>query len=299
MKWVVISLVLMDLIPCTSFSPLGAARRRVGESLLLSSVHDTLSIETSLLVAEVECRPVYVSALNLTVLEATANAQDVLVNSVLEEESGLLPSGDPYGMVVWPAAAALGRHLSERDLSGRCVWEVGSGTGVVSIAAAQQGALSVYATDYESLTLKLLEYAAYEMNDISPSVLSTGLWDITRDTELLPLPHADLLVAADVLYEPRTGVALAKLVVRALHAGMEVMLADSPGRAGRPAFLEHLNPCLIQPVTGFVSIKGTTITDERHDLICGKGSTTISDTPKPLPIALLELHPAMVRRGSS
>jgi hypothetical protein len=75
---------------------------------------------------------------------------------------------------------------------------------------------------------------------------------------------------------------------------MEVLVADSPGRAGRPAFLERVNQNLRVPVS-FQSIPGSTISEQRHELICGAGSTTISETPKPLPIALLELHPSMLK----
>lgn len=304
MQWGLLYLLLAATTnPCSSFLTIHCVERKCLHPFSTTTTPcSTASPESSLVpVAGVECRPVVVSALNLTVLEATANAQEILVNAALEDDDvdgGILPSGDPYGMVVWPAAAALGKYLSGRDLSNQHVWEVGSGTGVVSIAAAQQGAKSVYATDYESLTLELLEHAAYKMNSVSPKLLSTGVWDIIRDNDS-PLPPADLLVAADVLYEPRTGIALADLVVRALHAGMAVMVADSPGRAGRPAFLERLKLSLIHPGPSFVSIEGSTITDERHELICGEGSSTISDAPKPLPIALLELHSAMLKATGS
>jgi predicted nicotinamide N-methyase len=296
-------------------------------------VASTKSSSSCITIAGVECRPVIVSALNLTVLEASAEAQVMLVEAALDERgiddddddvsSKTLPSGDPYGMVIWPAAVSLAQYLiggdsssnddvtcsgKKRDLSTVRVWEVGSGTGVVSIAAARHGAKPVYATDYEALTLQLLEHAAYQMNGISPTQLSTGLWNIvmadeddknvsttTNNSPTLPsLPPADLLVAADVLYEFRTGRGLADLAIRALRAGMDVLVADSPGRPGRPVFLDRVNQSLKVPVA-FTTIPGSTITEARHDLICGVGSTTISETPKPLPIALLELHPAMLK----
>ena len=135
----------------------------------------------------------------VTILEATAEAQEELVNDALrldcdgegdvggdgEGDAGgerLLKAGDPYGAVLWPAASAVAAYLltagEEEDsareggggvggrsmVRGRAVLELGAGTGLVSIAAALGGAKSVTATDYETVPLSLLEYAVANLN---------------------------------------------------------------------------------------------------------------------------------------
>jgi predicted nicotinamide N-methyase len=297
-------------------------------------------------VAGLECRPVTVpltfpsggndggdpvmgGAGFVTVLEATAKAQDALVNRALfEEESagggggggaclvgeqdepGLSPigtqQGDIYGSVLWPAASCVASYLLEHNaVRGRSVLELGAGTGLVSLASwCLGGATSVVATDYEELPLRLLEHAAVHLNPPSATTIAnsedvgngrvrtglrTALFDVRNFTD--PLPVGDVVVAADVLYEPATGRALAQRVVQALRRGSRVVIGDSPGRAGRPAFLEELRKCGVMNAT-FRTVRGWTVTGERHELICGKGSTSRTSMMQELAIAVLDLDPS-------
>ena len=119
----------------------------------------------------------------------------------------------------------------------------------------------------------------------------TSLFDICNLS--VPLPPADIVCAADILYEKSTGIALAKRCIEALERGSRVVIGCSPGRPGRPAFLEELqrlNPSMEH--VNFVNVEGTTCTGERNSLICGKGSTSISDEPKMLIVALMDLIPS-------
>jgi len=399
----------------------------------------------------------------VSILEATAGAQETLVDLALQEleEVGddsddggrrleLLPNGDPYGAVLWPAAYAVASHLLRNvdvyfprntavaatadddgdDDSSSCrhrgdddddeeeaeeqkrteanqkninnvILELGAGTGLVSLAVAAMHAAAagndvengggssssnstgrrnqplmtktttttIIATDYESIPLRLLRYAATsdELNEgirrsgcrvgdgdndaqslsslsssIPPSssscTLRTQLFDIC-DTEkypnlpIPPPPNDDpecgnnvVVVAADVMYEPKTGRALARRVVDALRSGCRVVIGDSPGRAGRPAFLEELHgllsssapssssdsssqPTKIPPLPAFVDAKGWTVTGDRHELICGPTSQTVSrrrggeegggegedgPAPRELTVAILELDPEIL-----
>jgi predicted nicotinamide N-methyase len=271
----------------------------------------------------------------VTVLEATAKAQDALVNLALfEEESaggggggggacgvgeqnepGLSPigtlQGDIYGSVLWPAASCVASYLLEHNaVRGKSVLELGTGTGLVSLASwCLGGATSVVATDYEELPLRLLEHAAVHLNPPSATTTSsedvhngrvrtslrTALFDVRDFTD--PLPVGDVVVAADVLYEPVTGRALAQRVVQALRRGSRVVIGDSPGRAGRPAFLEELRKCGVMNAT-FRTVRGWTVTGERHELICGKGSTSRASTMQELAIAVMDLDPSQYVRVS-
>jgi hypothetical protein len=85
------------------------------------------------------------------------------------------------------------------------------------------------------------------------------------------------------------------MAVRALEAlqnGSRVLIGDSPGRAGRPAFLQELERLGVKGAA-FVDTVGSTVTGERHELICGKGSTTHSQEPQELTVAIMELDPKL------
>lgn len=129
----------------------------------------------------VECRQVTIDVQvvgPVTILEATAKAQEDLVDMALaldEDEltdaKQLLQSGDPYGAVLWPAASAISNHLLtqcstgvEPPLKGLSILELGTGTGLVSLAASLGGAAHIIATDYEPVPLRLLEEAQSKLN---------------------------------------------------------------------------------------------------------------------------------------
>mmetsp|Transcript_12571 Transcript_12571/g.34863 ORF Transcript_12571/g.34863 Transcript_12571/m.34863 type:complete len:399 (-) Transcript_12571:62-1258(-) len=259
---------------------------------------------------------------SITILEATASAQDALVDLALEDptldgsssddddrDSLSLPTGDPYGAVLWPAASVVAKtllqELSETSDKKVTILELGAGTGLVSIAAMKAGCQQVIATDYEQIPLDLLQYAAIHLNlplsnsntQQQPS-LSCQLLDMCNFSEQ-PLPPVDYVVAADVMYQPSTGRAVAQRVLEALRNNSTVIVGDSPGRAGRPAFLKELQPRLrwAQDKNGnrtvdFTNVPGWTVTGPRNSLICGRGSSTVSqELPKELTVSVLKLDP--------
>ena len=107
----------------------------------------------------------------------------------------------------------------------------------------------------------------------------------------IPLPKCDIVIAADIMYEPKTGIAMAQRTVEALNAGSRVIIGCSPGRPGRPKFQEALEKLLPGRDTKFIEVAGKTCMGPRNDLICGKGSTSVSSTPKSLSVKLLDLRP--------
>ncbi|OEU17573.1 hypothetical protein FRACYDRAFT_184424 [Fragilariopsis cylindrus CCMP1102] len=243
----------------------------------------------------------------VAVLEATADSQEDLVNECLELEEeeefeiGVdVAEGDPYGAVLWPAAWAVSNYMLSRpdlrdNLNSLSIVELGTGTGLVSISVAMGGAKRVIATDYEPLALALTRYAADNINSSSSSRIETQLLDLC-DLEQQPLPvqGIDIVCAADIMYEPKTGVAMAHRAVEALRNNCRVIIGDSPGRAGRPAFLDTLNELGVEGAE-FQETIGKTCSGPRNDLICGKGSTSVSDTPQELSVALLDLKPNMLK----
>jgi predicted nicotinamide N-methyase len=243
----------------------------------------------------------------VTILEATADSQDVLVEMAvaLAEEKGDISSNqtllhdDCYGSVLWPAASAVSDYLIENvstdtdsnSLKGMTILELGTGTGLCSIVSCIGGAEKVMATDYESVPLRLLEYAATHLNDdCDEAKIETFLFDIcNHDT---PLPRADIVIAADIMYEPKTGIAMAFRAKEALELGSRVIIGCSPGRPGRPRFQEKLKELLPDIDTSFMDVEGRTCSGERHSLICGTNSTSVSERPKPLSVKLMDLKPS-------
>jgi len=153
-----------------------------------------------------------------------------------------------FRAVLWPAAWAVSNYLlSQPDLRDNLhnlsILELGTGTGLVSISAALGGAKQVLATDYEPLALALTRYAAENINNNDSSSskikIETQLLDLCA-LEEQPLPiqqqkehggGADVVVvAADIMYEPKTGIAMAHRAVEALRQNCRVIVGDSPGR---------------------------------------------------------------------
>jgi len=247
-----------------------------------------LFCQTTHTVDNLQCTEICVDFPNhftVKILEADSAAQERLVNVALET----LAEGadaDPYGAVLWPSARTVSSRLLEMNLKDMTVLELGTGTGLVALVCALHGAKRVIATDYNRFALALVDEArSLQAKPISSSLLETAFFDV-KDVKV-SLPQAELLVVADLLYEPATGVAIARRVFEQVSRGGKVILGDSPGRPGRPHFLAELRSLLGREVD-FVSTKGQTVCGVRHELISGSNSPPNS-RPSELDMALLEL----------
>ena len=112
----------------------------------------------------------------------------------------------------------------------------------------------------------------------------------------MKLPFADIIVAADIMYEPKTGKAMAMRAVEALKQNSTIIIADSPGRPGRINFLNELKDAY-GINNEFVDYSGLKCVGYRNDLICGKNSTSMSSSndnksvEAGLDIAIMDLDP--------
>lgn len=219
----------------------------------------------------------------ITILEADAEAQEALINKALDEDS-IAAEEDPYGSVLWPSAKTVSMRLLELNLEGRTVLELGTGTGLVSLAASLSGAKSVLATDYSVFSLSLLEKAkSLQCQPLSDNILTTQFFDVKDFTK--SLPPADIVVIADLLYDKGLAVAVGKRVCEAYSRGSLVIVGNSPGRCGTSDMLRTCEEILGFKVN-FRKMPGQTVIGYRHDLI-GNTSTTI---PEPIETTILEMQ---------
>lgn len=137
---------------------------------------------------------------------------------------------DPYAAILWPTAVAVARELVGRVGPGERVVDVGAGTGLCALTAARMGAEAV-ALDHDVGALELIREAA----------AAQGVAVTTSPFDLLgpePLPAADVVVFADLLYEPELARATARRAWEAVRGGARVAVGD-PGRFARAEFVRE------------------------------------------------------------
>ena len=121
---------------------------------------------------------------------------DALLDEVLAEDD---PADDrlPFWAELWPSGSALAAAVAELDLTGRRVLELGCGLGLVSVAAAVAGA-DVLAADQSAEAIAFTTVNA-ERNGVAVRTVRCAF---ERPEPLLAGAPWDLVLAADVLYEP-------------------------------------------------------------------------------------------------
>ncbi len=154
------------------------------------------------------------------------DAESLLSEEAFEREEFL-----PYWAELWPSALALARAIGARTLRGARTLELGCGLGLPSLAAAAAGG-RVVATDWAPDSIVMTARNA-ERNGLKLEALRCS-W--TEPEPLLERAPWDLVIASDVLYEPRNGEALLPLLPRLVDARGEIWLAD-PGRPAAAPFL--------------------------------------------------------------
>jgi predicted nicotinamide N-methyase len=136
----------------------------------------------------------------------------------------------PYWSVLWRSGVALARELDGVALRGRRVVELGCGLAVPSIVAARASA-TVLATDSSADALTLVARNA-QLNGVR---IETATIDWAEPEELARRAPFDLVLAADILYEPASVDRLLSLLPR---LAPEVWLAN-PSRSAADAFVER------------------------------------------------------------
>jgi predicted nicotinamide N-methyase len=153
------------------------------------------------------------------------SADELIDEAAFDEEEFL-----PYWAELWPSGLALARHVSELELAGRKVLELGCGLGLPSLAAALRGA-DVLATDWAEDAIELLR----ENAERNGALLRVARVRWSDPEPLLRAAPWDLVLGADLLYEERNADQLAALLPQ---LGGSTLLAE-PGRPYAQQFLER------------------------------------------------------------
>jgi predicted nicotinamide N-methyase len=135
--------------------------------------------------------------------------------------------GSPYWAYYWAGGLALARFVLDHPehVAGRRVLDLGTGAGLVAIAAAKAGAAMVIAADIDRYALAALRLNAAH-NGVSVAVAEGDL------TPGAP-PAADLVLVGDLFYAPDLAGRVTAFLDRCLAAGVAVLIGD-PWRAHLP-----------------------------------------------------------------
>ena len=147
--------------------------------------------------------------------------------SAIEEAVGTDGEPIPFWAFAWAGGLALSRWLQEHpaEVAGRTVLDVGTGSGLVAIVAAQAGAERVSAVDIDPFA-----EAAVGLNARANRV---RLAYSTRDLLDDPPPAVDVLLAADTWYEGPVAERFMPWLRASAAAGVRVLIGD-PGRKYLP-----------------------------------------------------------------
>lgn len=142
---------------------------------------------------------------------------------------------EPYWAFVWGGGLALARHVLDRPevVAGRRVLDLGSGSGLVAIAAMKAGAASVVAVDVDPRAAVAVRLNAV-LNGIEVEA-------VTADLLHGPAPEGiEVVLAGDLFYEAVLAGRTLGFLRRCVAEGVEVLIGD-PGRKSLPvAALEQV-----------------------------------------------------------
>jgi predicted nicotinamide N-methyase len=141
----------------------------------------------------------------------------------MEDERGGAMSEPPFWAAAWPGGQALARLVLDRPelVAGRTVLDLGSGSGLVAVAARLAGAGDVVASEIDPFGVTAIGLNA-ELNGVPP-ILVVG--DVLGDGP----PDADVVLAGDVCYDRLMSERVLPFLEAARARGAEVFLGD-PGR---------------------------------------------------------------------
>jgi predicted nicotinamide N-methyase len=145
----------------------------------------------------------------------------------METEGGGAGLDPPFWAAAWPGGQALARYVLDHpgSVAGQRVLDLGTGSGLVAVAAALAGARSVLASDVDPWSHTATAVNA-ELNGV------TGI-EVVCDVLADGPPDVDVVLAGDVCYDREMTARVLPFLGAAWLGGATVFLGD-PGRAYVP-----------------------------------------------------------------
>jgi predicted nicotinamide N-methyase len=162
-------------------------------------------------------RPALVPEVSLLV------ASDVVALWEAMEQRGSVPEEPPFWAAAWPGGQALARHVLDvpETVAGRSVLDLGSGSGLVAVAAGLSGADRLVASEIDPFGRAAIGLNA-ELNGVMAVRVVGDVLDAGP-------PDVDVVLAGDVCYDRVMSERVLPYLEAARAAGAEVLLGD-PGR---------------------------------------------------------------------
>jgi predicted nicotinamide N-methyase len=144
-----------------------------------------------------------------------------------EEELGEIGLPPPFWAFAWAGGQALARYILDHpaEVKGKRVFDVGTGSGLVAIAAMKAGAKAANGADIDGFCA-----AAVELNGRANAV-EVGFG--RRDPLAADPPAAEVICAGDVFYEKPLAERAMAWLAKARERGARVLIGD-PGRSYFP-----------------------------------------------------------------
>lgn len=149
------------------------------------------------------------------------------------EEAGISSALWPLFGVVWPSGEVLAHLMTDFDIAGKRILEVGCGIGLTSLVLNQRNA-DITATDYHPEAAGFLELNT-ELNQERTIPFVQTDWQAKSDA----LGKFDLVLGSDLLYETEHIELLSEFIHRHTKSQCEVIIVD-PGRQQHARFSKKM-----------------------------------------------------------
>ena len=127
----------------------------------------------------------------------------------------------PFWAFAWAGGQAVARHILDHPelVAGKTVVDLGTGSGLVAIAAALSGAREVSAVDIDPVAL-----VACQLNSVANGVHVDSIGEDILDGG--PRWGEDVVLIGDLFYEAETAVRVLGYAERCSELGSEVLVGD-------------------------------------------------------------------------